>query len=166
MRLPILAVSALLIAAPIGALAQAPPPPPTPPSTPPSTPPQPISATGATATAVREAMATRPAAKPDGGSRSSAVVIAQAVLDVIREKCTLVENDGKLFAACDNTTDAAKLVGGHGYLPQLNAEWEAFTKRLVDADFRVTNMRRPVVVLNNGDVVAESTAGGGVKLKK
>ena len=111
-------------------------------------------------------MATRPAAKPDGGSRSSAVVIAQAVLDVIREKCTLVENDGKLFAACDNTTDAAKLVGGHGYLPQLNAEWEAFTKRLVDADFRVTNMRRPVVVLNNGDVVAESTAGGGVKLKK
>lgn len=45
-------------------------------------------------------------------------------------------------------------------------EWEEFTQRIVDADFTVTHKRRPIAVMNNGVVMAESSAGGVIRLKK
>jgi C4-dicarboxylate-specific signal transduction histidine kinase len=107
-------------------------------------------------------------AKSDGGGSSAlnTVAAAQRTLEAIRSLCQLVENDGKLFAACDNSTAAAKMHGAMTYLPQIATEWETFTKRLFDADKRVNGKARPIVVLNGGDVVAEVTTGGVVTLRK
>ena len=146
-------VVAVVVCLPIAAFAQTPPP-------------APKITTGQTATAAREAMANTPAAKPDGGGAASALEQAQLTLAGIRGVCVLVENDGKLFAACDNTTPAAKVRGGPSYLPQISTEWEAFARRLVDADRVANNKRRPVTVLNNGEVVVEASSAGVVKLKK
>jgi hypothetical protein len=136
--------------------------PPTPPAPPP--PAAPLVTTGAAATALRTIPSPPVPENPAGGSGS--VAGASQVLEGIRTLCPLLENDGKLFAACDNTAPGAKIKSAATYLPQLGTEWEEFTKRIVDADFIVKGKRRPVVVWNNGVVMAESSAGGVIKLRK
>ena len=108
-----------------------------------------------------------PSAKSDGGGKSAIGSLASAhkFVDALRENCQLVENAGKLFAACDNTTEAARRRGSMTYLPQNATEWEALTKRLADADKLINGKGRPISVLNGGDVVAEATSGGVVTLK-
>jgi hypothetical protein len=121
-----------------------------------------------TKAAVTAADANKPlTANSDAGgpSRLNGIAAAKSTLEAIRSVCSLVENDGKLFAACDNTTPAARM-HGPTYLPQGGVEWEAWTKRLVAADKLVNGKGRPVVVLNGGDVIAEATSGGVVTLKK
>jgi hypothetical protein len=104
----------------------------------------------------------------DGGgtSRLNTPAAARNVLEAIRQCCQLVENDGKLFAACDNTTAAARTRGSTTYVPQNASEWENFTRLLSAADKIINGKGRPVTVLNGGDVVAEATSGGVVTLKK
>lgn len=121
---------------------------------------------GPTAAVVRQAQANQPAMRVDGGGPGSATERAQQFLNAIRAACVLVENDGKLFAACDNTTAAARNRGTPSSLPQITTEWEAFATRLLEADQVVNGKRRPIVVLNNGVVVVEATSGGVVTLKK
>lgn len=101
----------------------------------------------------------------DRGFKTQAFTVAQKTIHDIESACPLVEHDGKLFAACDNTTPAAR-TNGPTYVPQLSNEWEAFVKRLADADFVVHGKPRPIVVLNGGTVMAEASSGGVVKLKK
>ena len=161
MRLSIFAGAILVV--PLIAAAQTPPP--SPPPSPPPTPP------GATKAAVAAGM-TSAASTPQpidvskNGGPNSAFVVATQYLEGVRVLCTVLENDGKLFAECDNTTREAKMTMSPTYLPQLATEWEAFTRKIVDADFTVTGKRRPVVVMNNGVVMAESSSGGVVKLKR
>ena len=157
MRLSILA-SAILVA-PLIAAAQTPPPAP-PPQNPGGT------KAMADAAAARAANTPRPIDVTRNGGPNSAFVIATQYLEGVRVLCTVLENDGKLFADCDNTTSDAKMTFAQTYLPQLPTEWESFTRKIVDADFTIIGKRRPVVVMNNGVVMAESSSGGVVKLKK
>jgi len=150
---------ALLICLPLAASAQT-----LRPTTPAPTPPS--TATSSSGTLIRDGNATPKipggaalSPSPTGGS-------AQEVLNAIRGVCNLVEFDGKLFAACDNTTPTARIRGSAGYLPQQKNEWVAFAQRLVDADFGANGKRRAVVILNNADTVAVSNSAGVVKLKK
>lgn len=101
----------------------------------------------------------------DRGFNTQAFAVAQRTLHDIETACPLVEHDNKLFAACDNTTPAAR-TNGPTYVPQLANEWEGFTKRLAEADFIVHGKPRAIVVLNGGKVVAEASVGGVVQLKK
>ena len=101
----------------------------------------------------------------DRGFNTQAFAVAQRTLHDIETACPLVEHDNKLFAACDNTTPAAR-TNGPTYVPQLANEWEGFTKRLAEADFVVHGKPRAIVVLNGGKVVAEASVGGVVQLKK
>jgi hypothetical protein len=86
------------------------------------------------------------------------------VLDRARAACTLLENDDKLFAACDNSTDKAKRTG-LTHVPQTSIEWVDFAKRLSAADSGQKGRRRVLVVLNKGEPVVEVTLAGLVQLK-
>lgn len=125
----------------------------------------PVITSGPTAKAVGAAGVTITASTPDGGGAPNAKVGAEQTLLAIRSVCTLLENDGKLFAACDNTKPEARALG-MTRVPQIATEWEAFAKRLSNADQVVNNKRRAVVILNQGEVVVEVNAAGHVTLKR
>ncbi len=125
----------------------------------------PVITSGATAKVVGAANVTITASTPDGGGAPNAKVGAEQALLAIRSVCTLLENDGKLFAACDNTTPEARALG-LTRVPQIATEWEAFAKRLSNADQVVNNKRRAIVILNQGEMVAEVNAAGHVTLKR
>jgi hypothetical protein len=88
----------------------------------------------------------------------------EQVLDRARAACTLLENDDKLFAACDNSTEKAKRTG-LTHVPQTSVEWVDFAKRLSAADSGQRGRRRVLVVLNKGEPVVEVTLAGLVQLK-
>lgn len=124
---------------------------------------QPLIVTGKTATAIRDGAARndslRLAAMP---SRPTAQIkSAQQTIGEIESVCDLVEHDGTLFAACDNTTPT-----GRDKLPLQATEWGPFAARLATADAVAYGKPRPVVVLNGAVTMAEVSASGIVTLKK
>ena len=119
---------------------------------------------GPTATAVRTAMENAPPKAPNGGTVGTPLERAQEFMTTLRTVCQLVENDGKLFAACDNTTTRAR-VRGPWYLPQTITEWEKFSASVYNADRTVNGRGRAVVVLNGDKVVAEVSSAGVISLK-
>jgi hypothetical protein len=125
----------------------------------------PVITSGATAKAIGAATVTMSSSTPDGGGPANAKVGAEQTLLAIRSVCTLVENDGKLFAACDNTKPEARALGSTR-VPQIATEWELFASRLSSADQIANNKRRAIVILNQGEVVAEVNAAGHVMLKR
>jgi hypothetical protein len=105
-----------------------------------------------------------PMATPKPGPAKSALGHDQ-VVDRARAACTLLENDDKLYAACDNSTDKAKRTG-LTHVPQTSIEWIDFAKRLSAADSGQKGRRRVLVVLNKGEAIVEVTQAGLVQLKK
>lgn len=124
-----------------------------------------VASGGPPSTSVTSAPANTPIPTSNGGGPSSPLVSAQMTLTAVRSMCTVLENDGKLFALCDNSTPTAR-IKGETYLPQTNAEWEKFITQFAAADYTVTGKKRTVVVLNRGAVIAEAMGGEVVRLKK
>ena len=96
----------------------------------------------------------------DGGA-SNPKMGATQFLAATRDVCQLVTNDGKLFAACDNTT-----ARGEARLPRTLPDWQKFASRLHDADREVNGKPRGLAVLNNGVPMVELTRDGRVMPKK
>jgi hypothetical protein len=94
---------------------------------------------------VREVIPPMTVPKP-GPARTSPA--HDQVVDRARAACTLLENDEKLFAACDNSTEKARRTG-LTHVPQTSVEWVDFAKKLAAADSGQRGRRRPLVVLNN-----------------
>ncbi len=104
-------------------------------------------------------------ARPGPVTSGTSLQNAQDFLHRLRAECKLLENENKLFAVCDNTTEAAKVKGSNDYLPQNPEEWKAFTARIWNAYRVVKQAGHPVAVMNGDDIVAEADVGGNVTLK-
>jgi hypothetical protein len=90
----------------------------------------------------------------DGGS-SSPKIGATQFLATVRDACQLLTNDGKLFAACDNSTATGK-----ARLPRTLLDWQKFADRVYSADREVNGKPRALVVLNQGEPMVELTRDG------